>query len=586
MATSPEEPKMRTIKDPIHDFMPAFSKKVSSIIDTPHFQRLRHIKQLGTTYRVYPGASHNRFEHCLGVAHLARSMATHLQTSQPELHITARDVECVQIAGLCHDLGHGPWSHVWDGLFIPVVAPPADGEKPWQHEDASKMMFEDLIRFLKEHGLVPEDHFPEKDVRFVLALIDGEESHCDPDEKSFLFDIVANKRNGLDVDKFDYIARDTYMMGIPSTVPSWRIIQSARVIDGEICFNIKDVNLLLNIGASRFGLHKEQYNHKTAKAIEYMIVDALKLAEPFLKIAGRIKSPKTFLHLTDNIEQEIKASTSDELKPARDLLDAIDIRNLYKQVDERFIEWGEHRAYMEGVTSARIVEEALRIAEDEMDDSSLDVSELTPESVIVDMSILHYGKKEANPLDKVKFYSKHNPNQSAHAERGDYSTLMPQYFAELKLSVFTKLPQYFGLVQAGWRAVSACIIEELNRPSTPTPDRPRKPKSTASLGSLGGNSFTAVPVTYAPDTPGGKPLSSSQKSNSQKSTSQKRSREGVVGGYRGRDEGGEEASKVVKSLTLEWTELGGTVYRLRVHFTYLTYHTTFHVHILGSGHSE
>jgi HD superfamily phosphohydrolase len=102
------------------------------------FQRLRAIKQLGTSYYVWPGASHNRFEHCLGlqlmapvysphltsslgVAHLARLMAEHLQKSQPELGITPRDVQCVQLAGLCHDLGHGPWSHVWDSLFIPIA---------------------------------------------------------------------------------------------------------------------------------------------------------------------------------------------------------------------------------------------------------------------------------------------------------------------------------------------------------------------------------------------------------------------------------------------------------------------------------
>jgi HD superfamily phosphohydrolase len=103
---------------------------------------LRAIKQLGVSYYVWPGASHNRFEHCIGkcagnivftldvinprfksagVAHLARMMVEWLRSQQPELGITDRDVRCVQLAGLCHDLGHGPWSHVWDGRFLPVV---------------------------------------------------------------------------------------------------------------------------------------------------------------------------------------------------------------------------------------------------------------------------------------------------------------------------------------------------------------------------------------------------------------------------------------------------------------------------------
>ncbi|KAG6818716.1 hypothetical protein H0H93_002532 [Arthromyces matolae] len=123
-----------------------------------------------------------------GVAFLARSMATDLKNNQPELGITDRDVECVEIAGLCHDLGHGPWSHVWDGQFISRALPGSS----WKHEHASVMMFGAMVND-NEIPLVPKD-----DV-FIKALVSGDPSQRSPDE----FDIVANKRNGLDVDNGD-----------------------------------------------------------------------------------------------------------------------------------------------------------------------------------------------------------------------------------------------------------------------------------------------------------------------------------------------------------------------------------------------
>ncbi|KAJ6473169.1 hypothetical protein C8R45DRAFT_1012504 [Mycena sanguinolenta] len=473
MVESSTSVQMRRIKDQIHDYI-WITPLMSSIIDTKEFQRLRYVKQLGTSYMVWPGASHNRFEHCLGVAHLARSMVEHLRTNQPELNIDSRDVNCVQIAGLCHDLGHGPWSHVWDGLFMPSVLP----DKKWKHEDGSKMMFRALLK----NNNIP---MPEEDVKFILALIDGEPSQCSPDEKPFLFDIVANKRCGLDVDKFDYIARDSYMIGEQIVFSSQRLITSARVLDKQICFDIKDANQLDEICHTRFKLHKMIYNHKTAKAIEYMIVDALILAEPYLKIAEQVWIPKKFLYLTDDIMRRIESSDEPELAGARAIFDRISIRDLYRFVDGQVLEWGQREAFRQFITRERIVDEARRLAAHE----TLDLTELTPESVIVDHAMIHFGMKEKNPVDFVKFYSKRNPDKCAHAQNSDSSTLKPAMFAEVYMRIFSKHPQYVGVVQAGYRALLKKNF--LTPPSTPTREHSRSASLTES-------SFTKVPINYTP----------------------------------------------------------------------------------------
>lgn len=94
------------------------------IVDTPEYQRLHFLKQLGTCDFVFRGATHTRFEHSVGVAHLAEKFAMQLQAVQPALQITAIDVLCVKVAGLCHDLGHGPFSHV---CVLQIMMTPVDG---------------------------------------------------------------------------------------------------------------------------------------------------------------------------------------------------------------------------------------------------------------------------------------------------------------------------------------------------------------------------------------------------------------------------------------------------------------------------
>lgn len=196
----------RTIHDRIHGHI-TFEPVLVAVIDTPEFQRLRDLKQLGGTVYVYPGACHTRFEHCLGVSHLAGLMVEHLiQQEGNAYEIDERDRLCLKLAGLCHDLGHGPFSHMFE-LFVNRVRD-LEGKPHWEHEDASMQLLDHLLATntinLEAYGLkLPED------IAFVKLCISGLRTDAPwpaaeigrPDTKRFLLDIVANKRNGIDVDK-------------------------------------------------------------------------------------------------------------------------------------------------------------------------------------------------------------------------------------------------------------------------------------------------------------------------------------------------------------------------------------------------
>lgn len=131
--------RAKLINDPVHGYI-SLSTDVVKIMDTEQFQRLRDLKQLGTSYHVFPGASHNRFEHCVGTSHLAGKLADRIYATQPDLDLRPRDCTLVKLAGLCHDLGHGPFSHAFEE-FLHQHLP----NHPWKHEEMSVKMLKFLI---------------------------------------------------------------------------------------------------------------------------------------------------------------------------------------------------------------------------------------------------------------------------------------------------------------------------------------------------------------------------------------------------------------------------------------------------------
>uniref|UniRef100_UPI0009B33FF9 deoxynucleoside triphosphate triphosphohydrolase SAMHD1-like n=1 Tax=Monopterus albus TaxID=43700 RepID=UPI0009B33FF9 len=330
------------------------------------------------------------FSLSLRVAYLAGELAKALKTKQPELGITNEDILCVQIAGLCHDLGCvtrylecGETTVV--GVFILTVHRLICGDflslhfraeevsavslihltirNAHMHEENSIKMFNYLVEvnqlkpYMKTHNLNVDDG--EEDLEFIREMISGPKQNNGAqsqqwpyqgrsEEKSFLYEIVANKTNGIDVDKFDYFARDCHHLGIQNNFDHRRFLKFARVceVDGQkqICFRDKEAYNLFNMFHTRYSLHRRAYKHKVTKIIELMIKDAFLKADPHIQIKGSggemltlstaIHDMEAYTKLTDKVFEDILHSSPDNLKEAREILKRIMSRELYKYLGE------------------------------------------------------------------------------------------------------------------------------------------------------------------------------------------------------------------------------------------------------------
>ncbi|KAL7864489.1 hypothetical protein AOLI_G00159090 [Acnodon oligacanthus] len=445
--TGPQEPT-KVFNDPIHGHIELHPLLVH-IIDTPQFQRLRHIKQLGGAYLVFPGASHNRFEHSVGVGHLAGCLIRTLNERQPELGINNQDILCVEIAGLCHDLGHGPFSHLFDGEFIPEVRP----EVKWKHENASVEMFDHLV---KVNNLKPEMEkygLTTNDLTFIKEQIKGPQDDTASgskgqykgrsEEKHFLYEIVSNKKNGIDVDKWDYFARDCYYLGMQSIFDHQRFLKFAQVceVDGRkhICSRDKEVRNLYDMFYMRHCLHCKAYQHRVVNIIENMITEALVKADPYIEIEGSegkmfkmsdaIEDMEAYTKLTDHVFEQILYSSNPNLTEAKTILQKIIYRRLYKCVGQT-----KSETHLEA-SLKKLKEYSRELAEAKQSASDVD---LKSEDFVVSVVQLNYGCKDKNPIDEVHFYSKKNPTIPMKINKNQVSKMLPERFDDQLIRVYCK----------------------------------------------------------------------------------------------------------------------------------------------------
>jgi len=235
---------------------------MKQFINTEEFQRLRDLKQLGATTFVFPSANHTRFEHSIGVSHLAGLMIESLKKNGLET-ITERNIELCRLAGLLHDIGHGPFSHLYDDYV-------KDSKEP-DHEERGCVIIRNMVKKYK----IPLKDFEVDDIIKMINPSDDEKFH-------WKYQIVANKINQLDVDKLDYIQRDCFYLGMKCAGEYSRIINDATVFimnekKSVIAWPIKLQYEIFQLFATRYRLHKQVYNHPNIKACEFIIIEMLKI---------------------------------------------------------------------------------------------------------------------------------------------------------------------------------------------------------------------------------------------------------------------------------------------------------------------
>ena len=243
--------KRKIINDPVHGFITIPDELIFDLIEHPFFQRLRRIKQLGLSHLVYPGANHTRFHHALGAMHLMLEAIDVLRSKNVD--ITDEEKLGAAIAILLHDIGHGPFSHTLEHSLLNSI----------HHEEVSLLFMQRLNK--------------EFNGRLDLAIAIFSNTYSKP----YLHQLVSGQ---LDMDRLDYLQRDSYFTGVTEgVVGSDRIIAMLNVSNNNLVIEEKGIYSIENFIGARRIMYWQVYMHKTVVSSEFMLTSILRRAKHLYK---------------------------------------------------------------------------------------------------------------------------------------------------------------------------------------------------------------------------------------------------------------------------------------------------------------
>jgi HD superfamily phosphohydrolase len=294
------------IKDPVHGYV-YINESEKEIIDSYPMQRLRRLRQLAGSEYVYPGANHTRFEHCIGVMYLAGKAV-----ENPHISRLVSDEECdmARVAALLHDVGHGPFSHVFEQLLI------RDLEQT--HEDITSWIIEEgeVSDTIAKMGYKPEE---------VGKLAVGK---LHKPGKAFLDQIISS---AVDVDKQDFIVRDTFHTGAEyGFIDVFRLIHALDVLGEDLAVELGALSALEAFMIARIESFKSIYFHRVGRAAQIMLAMAMEKADRELGLTA-FKTPEEYLEMDDyTVWAALKKCES-----SKPIIDDLEHRRMLKCAYER-----------------------------------------------------------------------------------------------------------------------------------------------------------------------------------------------------------------------------------------------------------
>ena len=269
--------KLKIINDPVHGFIKIPYEIIFDIMEHRCFQRLRRISQTGLLSLIFPGATHTRFHHAIGAMHLMFNALEILK--QKGVKISTEEEKGAMLAVLLHDVGHGPFSHALENILM----------DNWHHEKLSLLLMEQL-----------NEEFS-GELTIAIQMFQGKY------HRKFFNQLISSQ---LDVDRLDYLKRDSFYTGVSEgNINTQRILSTLNVLDDELVLDEKGIYSIEHYLVARMFMYWQVYYHKAAVLAENLLIKIMNRAKTLVSQSVKVEASENLKYF---LYREISTEATDE----------------------------------------------------------------------------------------------------------------------------------------------------------------------------------------------------------------------------------------------------------------------------------